>query len=165
MKLWLRSYFFLYNKIQIGKNHTVYYGCALSSRFFLLLYCLNLICLKLLNSICYKFAFFCFCIIFGLKFFLFVMCLPYWGFWWSGNGQSLEKSSIYSLIHWSRTEFYILLMKEWSSKLYNASKIIYPCFLLCINLKLCLTVLFFPLSFLPPHFLWLHLCCIILDHV
>lgn len=114
--------------------------------FFWLLCCLNSICLQLLNSICYKFVFLCFYITFGLKFFPVVICLPYWGFWWGGNGNSLKESSIYSLIHWSRTEFYILLMKEWSSRLiYNASKIIYPCFLLCINLKLCITVLFFSL--------------------
>lgn len=38
---------------------------------------------------------------------------------------------------------------KFKTLIYNASKIIYPCFLLCINLKLCITVPCFSLSLLP----------------
>lgn len=84
--------------MQIWKNLTVYYCCALSSGFgwfFFTLCCLNPIYLKLLNSICYTFIFFSFYIIFGLIFFVLSFCLIE-AF---DEAAMVTESSMYSLIH------------------------------------------------------------------
>lgn len=149
--------------MQIGKNLTVYYCCALSSGFFLLLCCLNPICLQLLNSICYKFGFFLLLHYIWSKIFPVVVCLPYWGLlrWqWKQN-----------LLHiaWYTDQGQNSVYYQWRNEVQESNL---QCFQ--SNLSLFFTVYqfeavynctFFPLSSLPPHFLWLHLWYIILDHV
>lgn len=54
---------------------------------------------------------------------------------------------------------------KFKTLIYNASKIIYPCFFTVYQFEAMYNCSLFSLSSPPPYLLWLHLCYIILDRV